>query len=419
MASAQPFGIDFGGTGIKGAPVDLETGDFAAERERIRTPEKSTPEAIAEIFVDLLDKFPDCTGAVGVTVPGVVRHGVVHSAANIDKSLDRHRRRRALHRGDRPRRPRRQRRRRRRPRRGAVRRGAGPHRAGHRHHARHRHRLGAGQRRRARAQLRARPPRDRRPRRRVTGGQQRAHPRGPVAGSTGRAAHDVLPDPREALLPRPVRGRRRRQQGRPTSSCRCSTSTPRSSRPSCATRPASSAPRSTRTRGRRLSPARRPLGSAAASSTLDHSVEVARDERPLRPASNSASRSGQRVEGHRRSRARSIARTRLSVMRTGDPAPVGVVRRGARRARAAPVGRRPRSRPPWRPSRRRASSAGPERLAARCSRATSSVSLRPARRATTRPQPCRRACDDGAHGHQARRRTHGPPRRLASTRHVR
>ena len=40
MASAQPFGIDFGGTGIKGAPVDLETGDFAAERERIRTPEQ-------------------------------------------------------------------------------------------------------------------------------------------------------------------------------------------------------------------------------------------------------------------------------------------------------------------------------------------------------------------------------------------
>src|SRR3954453_4273324 len=86
MASAQPFGIDFGGTGIKGAPVDLESGEFAAERERIRTPEKSTPHAIAEIFGELLDKFPDCTGAVGVTVPGVVRHGVVHSAANIDKA---------------------------------------------------------------------------------------------------------------------------------------------------------------------------------------------------------------------------------------------------------------------------------------------------------------------------------------------
>jgi polyphosphate glucokinase len=82
----QPFGIDFGGTGIKGAPVDLEVGDFAAERERVSTPEKSTPHNVAEIFVALLAKFPDCTGPVGVTVPGVVRHGVVYSAANIDKA---------------------------------------------------------------------------------------------------------------------------------------------------------------------------------------------------------------------------------------------------------------------------------------------------------------------------------------------
>ena len=81
-----PFGIDFGGTGIKGAPVDLEKGEFAAERERVKTPSPATPEAVAEIFVDLLGRFPDSTGPVGVTVPGVVRHGVVHSAANIDES---------------------------------------------------------------------------------------------------------------------------------------------------------------------------------------------------------------------------------------------------------------------------------------------------------------------------------------------
>src|SRR4051795_3978889 len=80
-----PFGIDFGGTGIKGAPVDLDKGEFAAERERIRTPSPSTPEAVAEVFVDLLERFPDSQGPVGVTVPGVVRHGVVHSAANIDE----------------------------------------------------------------------------------------------------------------------------------------------------------------------------------------------------------------------------------------------------------------------------------------------------------------------------------------------
>ncbi|NGN92376.1 ROK family protein [Nocardioides sp. KC13] len=86
MTTSLPFGIDFGGTGIKGAPIDLATGEFAEERVRIPTPERSTPAAIAEIFVELLSHFPDYDGKVGVTVPGVVRHGVVHSAANIDKS---------------------------------------------------------------------------------------------------------------------------------------------------------------------------------------------------------------------------------------------------------------------------------------------------------------------------------------------
>lgn len=82
----QPFGIDFGGTGIKGAPIDLRSGTFAAERVRFTTPSPSTPTRIADIFVELLARFPDCTGRVGVTVPGVVHHGVVRSAANIDES---------------------------------------------------------------------------------------------------------------------------------------------------------------------------------------------------------------------------------------------------------------------------------------------------------------------------------------------
>ena len=80
----MPFGIDFGGSGIKGAPVDLDAGDFAGERERIPTPQPSTPKAVAEVLVELLDRFPQSTGPVGITVPGVVRHGVVSSAANID-----------------------------------------------------------------------------------------------------------------------------------------------------------------------------------------------------------------------------------------------------------------------------------------------------------------------------------------------
>lgn len=78
------FGIDFGGSGIKGAPVDLVVGEFLAERMRIKTPQPSTPPAVAEVFAELLSHFPDAGETVGVTVPAVVRHGVVGSAANID-----------------------------------------------------------------------------------------------------------------------------------------------------------------------------------------------------------------------------------------------------------------------------------------------------------------------------------------------
>ena len=83
--SGLPFGIDFGGSGIKGAPVDVKSGEFAMERVRIDTPQPSTPDAVAEVFAELLAKFPDSDGPVGVTVPGVIRKGVVQSAANIDK----------------------------------------------------------------------------------------------------------------------------------------------------------------------------------------------------------------------------------------------------------------------------------------------------------------------------------------------
>lgn len=83
--SGLPFGIDFGGSGIKGAPVDLEKGEFAQERVRIDTPHPSTPQAVAAVFSDLLGRFEESDGPVGVTVPGVVVRGVVSSAANIDK----------------------------------------------------------------------------------------------------------------------------------------------------------------------------------------------------------------------------------------------------------------------------------------------------------------------------------------------
>ena len=80
------FGIDFGGSGIKGAPVDLDRGEFAAERVRFKTPTKSTPEAVVEVLAELLGRFPDASGPVGVAVPGIVRAGIVRSAANIDEA---------------------------------------------------------------------------------------------------------------------------------------------------------------------------------------------------------------------------------------------------------------------------------------------------------------------------------------------
>ncbi len=81
-----PLGIDVGGSGIKGAPVDLRQGEFAADRVRIPTPEPATPEAVCEVIAEVVDAFDDVRGSspIGVTVPGVVTHGVVRSAANID-----------------------------------------------------------------------------------------------------------------------------------------------------------------------------------------------------------------------------------------------------------------------------------------------------------------------------------------------
>jgi len=80
------LGIDVGGSGVKGAPVDLATGEFVAERLRIETPQPATPEAVADVVAQIARHFTDVLGdgVIGVTVPGVVTQGVVRSAANID-----------------------------------------------------------------------------------------------------------------------------------------------------------------------------------------------------------------------------------------------------------------------------------------------------------------------------------------------
>ena len=85
-ATVHPFGIDFGGSGIKGAPVDLSTGEFAAERSRVETPSGGRPKDVAGVVADLVAAGAQPGAPVGITVPGVVVHGLVKSAANIDKS---------------------------------------------------------------------------------------------------------------------------------------------------------------------------------------------------------------------------------------------------------------------------------------------------------------------------------------------
>ena len=81
----QIFGVDIGGSGIKGAPVDVATGELIADRFRLPTPQPATPEACAAVINEVLEHF-GYTGAVGAGFPGVIQHGVVKTAANVAKT---------------------------------------------------------------------------------------------------------------------------------------------------------------------------------------------------------------------------------------------------------------------------------------------------------------------------------------------
>lgn len=81
------LGIDIGGSGIKGAPVDLDSGEFLRERIKILTPEESSPAAVTDIVARIADHFPETArGPVGITFPGVVQNGTIHTSANLDES---------------------------------------------------------------------------------------------------------------------------------------------------------------------------------------------------------------------------------------------------------------------------------------------------------------------------------------------
>lgn len=78
----QILGIDVGGSGIKGAPVDTETGELLAERVRIKTPDKAEPQPMAEVAAEITRTF-NWKGPVGIGFPAPIKSGVAMMAANI------------------------------------------------------------------------------------------------------------------------------------------------------------------------------------------------------------------------------------------------------------------------------------------------------------------------------------------------
>jgi len=86
MATDHAIGIDIGGTGIKGAIVDLDSGQLVSDRKKVATPEGGRPADILEATDELLDQLEQASGStlpLGVCFPAVVKHGRTLSAANI------------------------------------------------------------------------------------------------------------------------------------------------------------------------------------------------------------------------------------------------------------------------------------------------------------------------------------------------
>lgn len=79
------LGVDIGGSGVKGAIVDLKKGELISERVRYETPENSHPEAVAALVAKIVEDL-EWRGPVGCTFPGIIYHGVIKTSANLDKS---------------------------------------------------------------------------------------------------------------------------------------------------------------------------------------------------------------------------------------------------------------------------------------------------------------------------------------------
>jgi len=86
-AQKHAIGIDIGGTGIKGALVDLSTGELLSDRVKLPTPAGGKPDDIVETTKEIVERLaaeePDAP--VGICFPAIVSHGVTMSAANVSK----------------------------------------------------------------------------------------------------------------------------------------------------------------------------------------------------------------------------------------------------------------------------------------------------------------------------------------------
>ena len=80
---ADALGIDIGGTGIKGAPVDVSAGKLVTERVKLPTPQPAAPDTMAPVVRQLVDHF-SWQGPIGITFPGVISAGTIRTAANLD-----------------------------------------------------------------------------------------------------------------------------------------------------------------------------------------------------------------------------------------------------------------------------------------------------------------------------------------------
>jgi len=80
----QVLGIDVGGSGIKGAPVDTDTGQLVAERLRIKTPKGAEPEPVAKVVAEIAQSF-NWKGPIGIGFPAPIKAGVAMMAANISE----------------------------------------------------------------------------------------------------------------------------------------------------------------------------------------------------------------------------------------------------------------------------------------------------------------------------------------------